>query len=254
MTMVDILLIDNSNIFIGLNRFSTPSSRFSRLPVRFDYIKFTKTFCDNDKLVEKILVGSTPPPNDNFWLFMINKGFTVETFERTPNGEKAVDTELVAQGLDAIEKYNEPGRLVLMSGDYDMLPLVKRAHSRGWKVIVWTWKDSINTSYKKSAYIDSVLFIDDIQDDYVFFEPTENNGYRETLGQRTHREEKERIALQEKQEQQRIALREKQERERIKQAEQKAQKKSDKKKVLVGIGGAAALLISGALLISKKNN
>ena len=252
--MVDILLIDNSNIFIGLNRFSTPSSRFSRLPVRFDYIKFTKTFCDNDKLVEKILVGSTPPPNDNFWLFMINKGFTVETFERTPNGEKAVDTELVAQGLDAIEKYNEPGRLVLMSGDYDMLPLVKRAHSRGWKVIVWTWKDSINTSYKKSAYIDSVLFIDDIQDDYVFFEPTENNGYRETLGQRTHREEKERIALQEKQEQQRIALREKQERERIKQAEQKAQKKSDKKKVLVGIGGAAALLISGALLISKKNN
>ena len=252
MTMADILLIDNSNIFVGLNRFSTSNS--SRLPVRFDYIKFTKIFFDNEKQVEKILVGSTPPPNDNFWTFMTKKGFKVTTFERTINGEKAVDTELVAQGLDAINNYNKPGRLVLMSGDSDMLPLVQRAHDKGWEVIVWTWKDSINTSYKKSAYIDSVLFIDDIQDDYVFFEPTENHGYRETLGQRTHREEKERIALQEKQEQQRIALREKQERERIKQAEQKAQKKSDKKKVLVGIGGAAALLISGALLISNKNH
>lgn len=243
--MADILLIDNSNIFIGLNRFYTSNANSSRLRVRFDYIKFTKTFCDNDKLVEKILVGSTPPPNDNFWLFMINKGFTVETFERTPNGEKAVDTELVAQGLDAINNYDIPGRLVLMSGDSDMLPLVQRAHDKGWEVIIWTWKDSITTSYKKSAYIDSVLFIDDIQDDYVFFEPTEDIAYRETLGQRVYREEEERLALQEERE-----------RQRIKREEQKAQDNTDNnsliKKAL--IGGAAALLISGALLISKKNN
>lgn len=244
MTMVDILLIDNSNIFIGLNRFSTPSSSFSRLPVRFDYIKFTKTFCDNDKLVEKILVGSTPPPNDNFWLFMINKGFTVETFERTPNGEKAVDTELVAQGLDAINNYDIPGRLVLMSGDSDMLPLVQRAHDKGWEVIIWTWKDSITTSYKKSAYIDSVLFIDDIQDDYVFFEPTEGIAYRETLGQRTHREEEERLALQEAQKQKRIALQEKQ------QAQQ-AQQNSDQKKVLTWLASAGAL--AATIFIYKKN-
>ena len=244
MTMVDILLIDNSNIFIGLNRFSTSSSRFSRLPVRFDYIKFTKTFCDNDKLVEKILVGSTPPPNDNFWLFMINKGFTVETFERTPNGEKAVDTELVAQGLDAIEKYNEPGRLVLMSGDYDMLPLVKRAHSRGWKVIVWTWKDGISTTFEKSTFIDEVLFIDDIQDDYVFFEPTEGIAYRETLGQRTHREEEERLALQEAQKQKRIAHQEK-------QKEQQAQQNSDQKKVLTWLASAGAL--AATIFIYKKH-
>lgn len=243
--MADILLIDNSNIFVGLNRFSTSSSRFSRLPVRFNYIKFTKTFCDNEKLVEKILVGSTPPPNDNFWSFMINKGFTVKTFERTPNGEKAVDTELVAQGVDAINNYNEPGRLVLMSGDSDMSPLVERAHNKGWKVIVWTWKDGISTTYEKNTFIDEVLFIDDIQDDYVFFEPTEGIASRETLGQRTHREEEERLALQEERE-----------RQRIKREEQKAQDNTDNnsliKKAL--IGGAAALLISGALLISNKNH
>ena len=243
MTMADILLIDNSNIFVGLNRFSTSNS--SRLPVRFDYIKFTKIFFDNEKQVEKILVGSTPPPNDNFWTFMTKKGFKVTTFERTINGEKAVDTELVAQGLDAINNYNKPGRLVLMSGDSDMLPLVQRAHDKGWEVIIWTRKDSITTRYKKSAYIDSVLFIDDIQDDYVFFEPTEDIAYRETLGQRVYREEEERLALQEERE-----------RQRIKREEQKAQDNTDNnsliKKAL--IGGAAALLISGALLISKKNN
>ena len=176
---------------------------------------------------------------------MIKKGFKVTTFERTINGEKAVDTELVAQGLDAINNYDIPGRLVLMSGDSDMLPLVQRAHDKGWEVIIWTWKDSITTSYKKSAYIDSVLFIDDIQDDYVFFEPTEDIAYRETLGQRVYREEEERLALQEERE-----------RQRIKREEQKAQDNTDNnsliKKAL--IGGAAALLISGALLISKKNN
>ena len=243
--MADILLIDNSNIFIGLNRFYTSNANSSRLRVRFDYIKFTKIFFDNKKQVEKILVGSTPPPNDNFWSFMIKKGFKVTTFERTINGEKAVDTELVAQGLDAINNYNKPGRLVLMSGDSDMLPLVQRAHTKGWEVIVWTWKDSINPSYAQSESIDAVKYIDDIQDDYVFFEPTEDNPLRETLGQRVYREEEERLALQEERE-----------RQRIKREEQKAQDNTDNnsliKKAL--IGGAAALLISGALLISKKNN
>ena len=242
MTMADILLIDNSNIFVGLNRFSTSNS--SRLPVRFDYIKFTKIFFDNEKQVEKILVGSTPPPNDNFWTFMTKKGFKVTTFERTINGEKAVDTELVAQGLDAINNYNEPGRLVLMSGDSDMSPLVERAHNKGWKVIVWTWKDGISTTYEKNTFIDEVLFIDDIQDDYVFFEPTEGIASRETLGQRTHREEEERLALQEAQKQKRIAHQEK-------QKEQQAQQNSDQKKVLTWLASAGAL--AATIFIYKKN-
>lgn len=258
--MTDILLIDNSNIFIGLNKFSKLDSIFSRLRVRFDYIGFTKLLFDNEKQVEKILVGSTPPPTDNFWMLMRKKGFTVTTFERTKHGEKAVDTELVAQGLDALNNYHEPGRLVLMSGDSDMLPLVQRAHTKGWEVIVWTWKDSINPNYAQSESIDSVKFIDDIQDEYVFFEPTEDNPLRETLGQRKHREEEEEIARQEERERRRIEQeKEKEERARKRRIELEEQKEKQSvdnantvKKVLIR-SGAFALLAAGVIFISKKN-
>ena len=191
---------------------------------------------------------------------MRKKGFTVTTFERTKHGEKAVDTELVAQGLDALNNYHEPGRLVLMSGDSDMLPLVQRAHTKGWEVIVWTWKDSINPNYAQSESIDSVKFIDDIQDEYVFFEPTEDNPLRETLGQRKHREEEEEIARQEERERRRIEQeKEKEERARKRRIELEEQKEKQSvdnantvKKVLIG-SGAFALLAAGVIFISKKN-
>src|ERR1700744_2562929 len=50
------------------------------------------------------------------------------------NKEKAVDTELVAQGTEIICTCGEVMDLVIVSGDRDFIPLVQVAHRRGWSV------------------------------------------------------------------------------------------------------------------------
>jgi len=210
---MDILLIDNSNIFIGLD----VDNRFPFWPfwsVRFDYLKFAKAQFKNVRAVKKILVGSTPPPKDDFWNVMRNQGFDVPLFERTIFGEKKVDTEIVAQGLEAIYKCKTPGRLVLMSGDADMEPLVRRAHKESWAVELWTWRGSISSEYAQSDYME-VKFIDDVQDDFVFHEPTDADPFRETLGEYKERKERERVEQEKERERQRVLWAEKCEQQRI---------------------------------------
>jgi uncharacterized LabA/DUF88 family protein len=61
-------------------------------------------------------------------------GFKVITHDRdSANKEKAVDTELVAQGTLLIAT-TEPAVLVIASGDRDFLPLVSVAHQMKWTV------------------------------------------------------------------------------------------------------------------------
>lgn len=70
--------------------------------------------------------------------------------------------------MDLINECTFPGKLILLSGDEDMHPLVQRAHDRKWLVEVWSWKDSIKNEYAQSSDIDIVRFLDDLKYDFVF--------------------------------------------------------------------------------------
>ena len=183
---MDLLLIDNSNIFIEVQNHIGKDGRF-------DYKKFVRnhTNFDNQK---KILVGSTPPKSDTFWSTMRNKGFEVFTYERTKSGEKSVDTRIVAEGVEFITNQKESGTLVLMSGDLDMSVLVEKAYERGWDIILWSWKDSLNNEYVNGDLSSHVIvkYLDDIQDNLVFFDMEFDGIYqKEYLGNRKKRLEKE---------------------------------------------------------------
>ena len=61
--------------------------------------------------------------------------FKVITHDRdAQNREKAVDTELVAQGTLLLATTPSPAALVIASGDRDFLPLVSVAHQLNWTV------------------------------------------------------------------------------------------------------------------------
>lgn len=157
--MNEVLLVDNSNVFCGLNL---------GIGERFDYLKFCQLTFANNATTRKILVGSTPPSSDSFWQTMQRNGFEVITFARRNNVEKAVDTEIVAQGLDVLNEYPQPGRLVIMSGDGDMLPLVRRAVDKGWRVEIWSWRNSLSNEYQKVPTIAKLQYLDDIAEACVF--------------------------------------------------------------------------------------
>ena len=156
---MDLLLIDNSNIFIEVKNLVGQDGRF-------DYDKFVKNYI-NSKNQKKILVGSTPPKSDGFWSTMKSKGFEVHTYERKLNGEKAVDTGIVTEGAFYIAQQECPGILNILSGDFDMFPLIKKAIEQNWQIVLWSWKDSLSNEYLDVKEI-TIKYLDDVAEDLIF--------------------------------------------------------------------------------------
>ena len=157
---MDLLLIDNSNIFIEVKNIVGQDGRF-------DYDKFVKNYI-NSKNQKKILVGSTPPKSDGFWSTMKSKGFEVHTYERKLNGEKAVDTGIVTEGAFYIAQQECPGILNILSGDFDMFPLIKKAIEQNWQIVLWSWKDSLSNEYLDVKEI-TIKYLDDVAEDLIYF-------------------------------------------------------------------------------------
>lgn len=157
---MDLLLIDNSNIFIEVKNIVGQDGRF-------DYDKFVKNYT-NFKNQKKILVGSTPPKSDGFWSTMKSKGFDVYTYERKLNGEKAVDSKIIAKGVSFIFQQDHPATVNILSGDFDMFPLIEEALEKNWRVNLWSWKDSLSNEYFGVKEI-TIKYLDDVAEDLIYF-------------------------------------------------------------------------------------
>ncbi|MGZ7184149.1 NYN domain-containing protein, partial [Streptococcus pyogenes] len=83
------------------------------------------------------------------------------TYERKTNGEKAVDTKIIAKGVSHVVQQEVPATLNLLSGDLDMLPLVEEALERNWNVTLWSWQDSLSKDYSNMDKVE-VKHLDDI--------------------------------------------------------------------------------------------
>ena len=92
-----------------------------------------------------------------------NAGFTVTVHDRSVSGgEKAVDTELVAQGTEIICTAGEAMDLAILSGDRDFLPLVTMAQKRHWTVEMWAFKNSFNSTGQMAATVNQIKPLDDV--------------------------------------------------------------------------------------------
>jgi uncharacterized LabA/DUF88 family protein len=114
---------------------------------------------------DAILVGSRPPQNDIVWQAAKQSGFLVTVHQSSSdNREKAVDTELVAQGTEIVCT-EEPQALAILSGDRDFVPLVRVAQKRGWTVEMWAFKNAFNPSGEMAITVDEIHPLDDVFDD-----------------------------------------------------------------------------------------
>lgn len=168
-----VIVVDNSNIFIEGKKFSarqkeSANSRFIACGPqdpswRIDFGALLHEVASGRTVVAAILVGSRPPQNDSVWDMAKNAGFTVTVHDRGSAGsEKAVDTELVAQGTEIICTASETMDLVILSGDRDFLPLVTMAQKRGWSVEMWAFKNSFNSAGQMAVTVDAIKPLDDV--------------------------------------------------------------------------------------------
>jgi len=166
-----VIVVDNSNIFIEGQKFSaavkgiyraSPADRDPCDPSwRVDFGGLLTSLADGRSIQAAILVGSRPPKNDGVWVAAERQGFSVTVHDRgADNKEKAVDTELVAQGTEIICTTPQPMVLVIASGDRDFIPLVQVAHRRGWEVEMKAFSTAYNPRGEMATSVDRIKALD----------------------------------------------------------------------------------------------
>lgn len=159
-----VIVVDNSNIFIEGQKYSATvkgqqnGDRSICDPSwRIDFGGLLKRLAAGRSIRSAILVGSRPPANDSVWKSAEQFGFTVTVHDRdSQHREKAVDTELVAQGTEVICDANEPMTLVIASGDRDFIPLVSLAHRRKWEVEMAAFSSAFSSTGEMATSVDQV--------------------------------------------------------------------------------------------------
>jgi hypothetical protein len=108
-----VVLVDNSNIFIEGQKYSARLKGIGVDPAtgrqpgdpswRINFAALLAELAGARKIHKALLVRSRPPQNDGVWEAAKHQGFEVVVHDRSAdNREKAVDTELVAQGTEII--------------------------------------------------------------------------------------------------------------------------------------------------------
>lgn len=165
-----VIIVDNSNIWIEGMKYSASIkgliSADGKEPCdykwRIDFGNLLNKVAEGKTIRKAILVGSRPPKNDSLWNTAQRRGFEVIVHDRnSENKEKAVDTELVAQGVELICTTG-PAVLKILSGDSDFLPLVKIADGRGWETEMWAFPSAYHLAGNMATSVDRIQPLDAI--------------------------------------------------------------------------------------------
>ena len=149
--------VDNSNVWIeGKKVFAVEkdlafdiwdAQKHESLPNwKYDFGKLlTLVGGVKNGLKKAVLFGSRPPENDSLWSAAQHSGFEVVVEDRNAdNREKRLDTGIVtAMMSDAINaivnKTTQNTEIILVAGDGDYIPPVKKLIELGFKVTVCFW-------------------------------------------------------------------------------------------------------------------
>lgn len=154
------VFVDNSNIFNG----------FRRYHIKADYEKLKNVITMKRELVKIILYEGVVYPissNKKKWYKDLsnNSGYTIKTsFDKiTFNDaiEKKIDIQIA---IDIISFAYEDAYdiAVLVSGDGDFVPVVKKVKELDKGVEVWAFKYSFANALKEALQQEKVYYLDDI--------------------------------------------------------------------------------------------
>ena len=157
-----IIFIDNSNIFHS----------FQSLNFQCDYHQLKEIIIGNRNLVEANLYTGIMYPvreKDKDWFSSLNKmGYNVKTraIKVAPNGKKTEKRIDVLMAVDIISSAFEQNvdTIIIVSGDSDFVPVVKKLKDLNKKVEVWSFKKNLSHQLKDLLDHESIYYIDDVLD------------------------------------------------------------------------------------------
>jgi uncharacterized LabA/DUF88 family protein len=155
-----IIFIDNSNIFQG----------FRKYDVKVDYEKL-KNVIKRDRELQDILLyeGVVYPmsPEKKKWYSQLSEksGYVIKaSFDKIASSgaiEKKVDIK-IAIDIISLAYENAYDTAVLVSGDGDFIPVVKKVKELDKKVEVWAFRYSLANKLKEELGQENIYYVDDI--------------------------------------------------------------------------------------------
>lgn len=154
------IFIDNSNIFKGFQKYN----------IKADYEKLKNLITQNRKLQNIFLYeGAVYPMSQEkkSWYkeLTTRSGYIIKaSFDKIAIGEvieKKVDIK-IAIDIVSLAYENVYDRAVLVSGDGDFVPVVKKVKKLGKIVELWAFRYSIANSLKRELEKEYVHYLDDI--------------------------------------------------------------------------------------------
>lgn len=89
------------------------------------------------RMVGSAYIAGVIPDDDSFWGIAENRGFQVRRgFLGTQNRSKQDDAYLITDMVSTLFEQDGPATVVLMAGDADYAPPLKKALERGWRTEV----------------------------------------------------------------------------------------------------------------------
>ena len=155
-----IIFIDNSNIFKG----------FQKYDIKADYEKL-KNLITHDRKLDAIFLyeGAVYPmrPEKRSWYKELTNrsGYVIKTsFDKIVTSgaiEKKVDIK-IAIDIVSLAYENAYDIAVLVSGDGDFVPVVKKIKELDKKVEVWAFRYSLAKALKEELDLGNIYYLDDI--------------------------------------------------------------------------------------------
>jgi uncharacterized LabA/DUF88 family protein len=157
-----IIFIDNSNLFHS----------FQSLNFHCDYNKLKTVITKNRNLIEvNIYTGLMYPvrEKEKAWFNSLYKmGYSVKTraIKVTPNGKKIEKRIDVLMAVDIVSSAYEKtvDTTIIVSGDSDFVPVVKKLIELKKKVEIWSFKKLLSRQLCDLLRSEQVFFIDDYLD------------------------------------------------------------------------------------------
>ena len=118
-----------------------------------DIGKVTDVVANNRKVAWGILYGSEPPPIDSVWQKIRERGWKVITTQRSSftGKEKQVDHQMVADITALVSGCIVKGKIVMVSGDADMIPAISKSLQMKWSTEIWMWGNGVSNALKQLA-------------------------------------------------------------------------------------------------------
>lgn len=151
---------DNSNIWLVGRRVCAEREQGNEAAFRIHFGNLFSHIVDGRDVEYAFVGGSLPPNNDDLWKRFKKLGVKVETQQRgaLDGAEVAVDQSIHLAMLERITDSEEPGTMVLLTGDGNgfmdgkgFIKQLERAVRKNWKIEVVSWDIGCNRHLRKFA-------------------------------------------------------------------------------------------------------